>query len=577
MAQQCVPDNQGHSNNMIALLTPTGNTWGNLGTIPPEVMAFIGNSRGSAQLFSLSKCDMARFTAESLAASFPLPPPFSAPPTNNTTTTSTRSSSTASNAPGDPRVECLTRVLLGMMHPQQSLRMSAAQAITTITPLSHATILTRDQMAALAAGIHPRCGSRGALLAIMGPHHAHHLVRDLVWSGLVLPTLALFLVDVAASESAFSIGSTRVLLSFVLSPVLLSVFRAPTRAPHDGPSGGQWFGPRHAAHLDFVGGLRVEDLVSRTIVTVRPPSTHRGPPARRWAANSKWGVSLTSVYSSSHNDDDDGDWGWCVTVGVASTSGVIAVASRSAVGSEEIESSDGESGTFVFVTMKVLSNAVVNVHMDHAVDSEAIITEVTAKSAVMSVVDLEQTYKSRSLVVVSTTTWPLPVGHWFLDSVVMRRRRKSSDGASPRRVFIVKTLCNETSCALFRVDEQQTGPSEYNLITLPGGHDEVDVYPVTQSLFWYVSFDSCDPQKKSVYTVCDCDDVEHPVLVEDLCSSDHGWMAAEGGFLFGVGSNGIEVLEPTSGGVVLTIKFPGFSCLDLMNRPFSCCLSTEKP
>ncbi|KAH3765480.1 hypothetical protein Pelo_2662 [Pelomyxa schiedti] len=166
MAQQCVPDNQGHSNNMIALLTPTGNTWGNLGTIPPEVMAFIGNSRGSAQLFSLSKCDsfslaltfwnallppshkfigsrlngdMARFTAESLAASFPLPPPFSAPPTSNTTT-SARSSSTASNAPEDPRVECLTRVMLGMMHPQQSLRMSAAQAITTIAPLVATTI-----------------------------------------------------------------------------------------------------------------------------------------------------------------------------------------------------------------------------------------------------------------------------------------------------------------------------------------------------------------------------------------------------------------------------------------------------
>ncbi|KAH3743829.1 hypothetical protein Pelo_14767 [Pelomyxa schiedti] len=54
MAQQCVPDNQGRSGNIIAILTPTGNTWGNLGTIPPEVMAFIGNSRGSTQLFSLS-------------------------------------------------------------------------------------------------------------------------------------------------------------------------------------------------------------------------------------------------------------------------------------------------------------------------------------------------------------------------------------------------------------------------------------------------------------------------------------------------------------------------------------------
>ncbi|KAH3714511.1 hypothetical protein Pelo_18979 [Pelomyxa schiedti] len=137
----------------------------------------------------------------------------------------------------------------------------------------------------------------------------------------------------------------------------------------------------------------------------------------------------------------------------------------------------------------------------------------------------------------------------------------------PRVECLTRTFSDQRGCALFRVDEQQTA-SEYNLITLPGGHDVVDVYPVTLSLFWCVSFDSCDPQKKRRYTVCDCDDVEHPVLVQELCSSDHGWMAAEGGFLFGVGSNRIEVLEPTSGGVVLAIKFPGFSCLDLMSIPF---------
>ncbi|KAH3732125.1 hypothetical protein Pelo_9597 [Pelomyxa schiedti] len=159
MAQHCCgPDNRGHNNNnMVTVLTPTGDTWGNLGTIPPEVMEFISNSRGSAQLFSLSKCDsfsialtfwnallppshkfigsrlngdMAKFTTEALIAAFPLPPPFSTP----TPATSASASTATANSTPDPRVKCLTRILVGMMHPQPALRISAAQAITTIAP-----------------------------------------------------------------------------------------------------------------------------------------------------------------------------------------------------------------------------------------------------------------------------------------------------------------------------------------------------------------------------------------------------------------------------------------------------------
>ncbi|KAH3767520.1 hypothetical protein Pelo_607 [Pelomyxa schiedti] len=139
MAQDCIADNQG---NISTILTPTGNTWGNLGTIPPEVMTFINTSSG-AQMFSLSKCDsfslaltfynallpeshkfigstlngdMSHFTTNAIAESFPLPPPF------NPQVGRRR----------DPHAEGLTCVLFKMMHPVQSLRMSASQALSEI-------------------------------------------------------------------------------------------------------------------------------------------------------------------------------------------------------------------------------------------------------------------------------------------------------------------------------------------------------------------------------------------------------------------------------------------------------------
>ncbi|KAH3743776.1 hypothetical protein Pelo_14827 [Pelomyxa schiedti] len=141
MAQECIKDTQGQ---MAAQLTPTGNTWGNLGTIPPEIMSFINNPRAGSQLFPLSKCDsfslaltfynallpanhkfigsrlngdMCRFTTKALVDSFPLPPPF------------------VPTKPPDPRVEAFVSVLIDMMNPQKNLRMSAACAITLLTPL----------------------------------------------------------------------------------------------------------------------------------------------------------------------------------------------------------------------------------------------------------------------------------------------------------------------------------------------------------------------------------------------------------------------------------------------------------
>ncbi|KAH3732843.1 hypothetical protein Pelo_16322 [Pelomyxa schiedti] len=157
-AQDCITDGEG---NLSYVISPTGDTWGNLGTIPPEVMSF-ANTGGRAKSFSYSKCDsfslavtfydsllpeptpdhpktkfigstlngsMHEFTPEALFASFPLPQPFATtpPPTSSTT-----AATAPTNNHTDPKVQCLCDVLAAMMHNSQPHRMSASQALTTI-------------------------------------------------------------------------------------------------------------------------------------------------------------------------------------------------------------------------------------------------------------------------------------------------------------------------------------------------------------------------------------------------------------------------------------------------------------
>ncbi|KAH3763606.1 hypothetical protein Pelo_4536 [Pelomyxa schiedti] len=322
------------------------------------------------------------------------------------------------------------------------------------------------------------CGGRSALLLVMGPSHALHLARHLLWSRLVLPTLAGFALAVAAAPASGADRGACALLSFVVSPVLLSVAGGPSWVPCAWPPfASQLVDARHVAWHSFLGIWTVCDLLTGAETGVKPPTGTQGVmPGGKWAVSSKWGVSATQ--------------GWNVIVGVVSMSRVldVVVAGGGGGGDKEEEEDKLDGGCFVFVSVPVVEEdmyVTVDVHIDNSHGSEAIIAQTTRKCVVFFVVDLEQTFNSRRLVVLSTTRWAFPtVDHSFLQCVVMRTRRSSNtDASSVSRVFIVRCLVRGlSSSTLFRVEEG-TGASQAIMITHQDGYEVFNVQHVTDSLF----------------------------------------------------------------------------------------------
>ncbi|KAH3763307.1 phosphatidylinositol 4-phosphate 5-kinase 8 [Pelomyxa schiedti] len=127
--------------NMEMTITATTETWGNTGTIPPELSVFLKCiTRGGSGVFSYSKCDsfalaltfwdallpqtnrfigstmnhdMSTFNTQSLLNEFPVL--FSSKPT------------------GAPTNDALESVMIGMMNTDKSMRLSATQAISALT------------------------------------------------------------------------------------------------------------------------------------------------------------------------------------------------------------------------------------------------------------------------------------------------------------------------------------------------------------------------------------------------------------------------------------------------------------
>ncbi|KAH3765250.1 sel1 repeat family protein [Pelomyxa schiedti] len=139
--------------NMEVTVSATTTSWGSPGTIPPELSTFLKSSaRGISGVFSYSKCDsfalaltfwdallppshkfigstmnhdMSAFTTQSLTTEFPVP-------LFSVTTTSDEGFENYDNN-GTPEI-LLKSVMIGMMNPDKAARVSAADAISSLTP-----------------------------------------------------------------------------------------------------------------------------------------------------------------------------------------------------------------------------------------------------------------------------------------------------------------------------------------------------------------------------------------------------------------------------------------------------------
>ncbi|KAH3743059.1 hypothetical protein Pelo_15552 [Pelomyxa schiedti] len=192
--------------------------------------------------------------------------------------------------------------------------------------------------------------------------------------------------------------------------------------------------------------------------------------------------------------------------------------------------------------------------------------------ATIFAVDVEQTYNSRSLAVLSTTTCAFPTGHSLVSLVVMRNWDRSS-GRYGSRTFIAKTLRrarNRRVHEVFHVEES-TGTSR----PLGFHDDEVnEVFRLSDSVFC-VSFCTSNNQEVS-FKLFHRDNVEQPLKLlpreklnnrkEDDSMFHHVTVAS--GFIFKSFTSRIEVVEPVSGLIILTINFPRLTSLNLI-RPLS--------
>ncbi|KAH3732185.1 hypothetical protein Pelo_16980 [Pelomyxa schiedti] len=304
--------------------------------------------------------------------------------------------------------------------------------------------------------------------------------------------------------------------------------------------------------------------------------------ADEWDAKGKWAVTVTYNRNAGPGRGAVGGDGCGGNVNAQPlVANVTVVSLKDALGVRGCVSPTGaRSCCFVCVTMPIVVAAPVAMRafIDPAADGEAIITQDTTKSVVVFVVDLEQTYKSRSLVVLSKTTWDMPIGHLFLELIVLRGSTKLAHHSSlsshrqqqPDRIFIVTTLRNQSTYRLFQVEELTC--SSEPLLPPPGlsEHTVDKVHHLTGSLFCLTSHTS--DHKETQYAVYHCDDVTHPIMIQ---GGLQGSIEPVNGLIITIHNDRIEATEPTTRRTVLTIHFPSSKWLHLVTKPFSCFLSSS--
>ncbi|KAH3732402.1 hypothetical protein Pelo_16767 [Pelomyxa schiedti] len=435
-----------------------------------------------------------------------------------------------------------------------------------------ATITTRSQLGGLAAGATiERCGGASAMQRVMGLGPATSFVRAL-WRDLVRPTIRFFVVQVYAYDRG---ASTRCRfpsvfsVCFSLSPLLLSVSSAP------GPAllpicFTRWVDATRIA-LDskahegrFV--LAIKNTGTGSEVTcVRGPPSSAAEHGHEFSVNAKWAAVVRYDRRGESTEHPT-----LTVAGIKKKEGEATTAAAAAGGQK-----------CVVVEMPVVDCCEcpycarqVQMFADQHAESQVVVTHSRKDGSVTSifVVDLEETYDSGSLALVSTTTCVLPTS--FESLIVLRNPRSGS--SHNQRTFIVRTCKSKWTFGVWHVEEG-TGIATHIM------DGAVDIFRVSDALFcvsvrtnrlheWF-QIRHCDrPTKSENYL----EGLNHS---KENKGKHMRRFLAESGFIFNVFANNVSVIEPTTGLFVLTMRFArsvgimGSSLLELMYR--ICCGDPE--
>ncbi|KAH3722471.1 hypothetical protein Pelo_18823 [Pelomyxa schiedti] len=402
------------------------------------------------------------------------------------------------------------------------------------TPIGALT--TRGQLGALAAGATvARCGSGSAMQRVMGRGHATSFV-GLLWSDWVRPTIRRFVLQVSgdgATTGALKCHRATTLW-FAASPLLLSVSTGPSRTP---PGGARLVDSRRvvdrAMSLETGLSVAVRDVRTGASAVVMQ---RRGIVVLCFVANASWAVAIYNLQGDSEGH-----------------SPLLAVASLRGLPGDGRGGGDMEEALGGAVVVGLPScPGLLRMHSDLSVDGEVVLVHVVGCCATIFAVDVEQTYNSRSLDVLSTTTCAFPTGHSLVSLVVMKNWDHCSPGYGSR-TFIAKTqrrARNRRVHEVFHVEES-TGTSR----PLDFHDDEVN--------------------EEGSFKLFHRDNVEQPLELLprtkfkfwNNTKMSHNVTAASG-FIFKCFASRIEVMEPVSGLIILTINFPRLTSLTLLT-PFS--------
>ncbi|KAH3732403.1 hypothetical protein Pelo_16768 [Pelomyxa schiedti] len=439
------------------------------------------------------------------------------------------------------------------------------------------TTTTRDQLGALAAGATiERCGGGSAMQRVMGRGHAASLVR-LLWSDWVRPTLRFFVLEVDGIPSRHAQSRWRwwkedtAAVSFAVSPLLLSVARSPAPAPVR-PSWEhrtQWASsrlfvgvvPRHQHGTDCCVLGAVDAGTGAAAEALRSPPGHT---VCEWQANSRWVAMVVrptaDPYASWAYFFDRGTRPMVLTVAPIPICGgnLGGGGDTKFIGGVKNNTQEHQQQSGVSVAMpgahESFGYCLVQLFMDKRVESEVVVAITDQLSpenkTVIFVVDMEKTFNDRSLVLLSTTSCEFSAP--FNRLVVMRNDWNPC--STETRSFLVKTA------------------GRRSVSTHMFSHVD-DVFVVSDSLLCVSFRTNKDWDFVKFYHT---DDLTHPLnLLQNLPSHNNKAQAphtsksmrrfmAESGFIFQMSANMVDVIEPRSGFVLLTLNFPAFSPVTLV-------------
>ncbi|KAH3758701.1 hypothetical protein Pelo_9493 [Pelomyxa schiedti] len=424
------------------------------------------------------------------------------------------------------------------------------------TPRAHGTLKAIDQFVPLCLVSHPRCGWWRTSSSASSSHNcriaaqteaASNAVKQ-VWE-MVKDTRRQFAVEpycftvkqvwemVKDTRRQFAVepycftGATYWLIKFEVSPLVLGIIGDPAVTADEFKRRSptlEWVGNRQR----LVPPFALHDLVTGEEVSLFPRAVPRQPSGiiLVHAVNRVWFVG--SGYESDYEEGN--------TLGISI--GRLA------------HKDPGATSVVVRLGYSAVSHKVTWVFFNKWAGNEVVAVVRNRKSpekCVFVVIDVERSFSSQSLCVLSETSIELAKGCCVWHHTVILMYTASCTRSFIAEVYLVPSM----NCI-------QISESNGNVVVLPQTMYTRSVAPLSSHMFAVVTVPQ--PSNSWLCDIWDCNELTRPLLRVSDCRSQ---MEAEAGLLFSIEGHELTVMEPLTGFTVLHVSLPSIGD-HLLGYPF---------